>query len=406
MLLIEKLSWRECPILAVTQRQNISLSYSGRAVYRNLLRSLANNFDLRFHAVINDIDDRGISSEKIEVVRLSEGKVNFSHIPVFYAKLLKHSVAFLRKHKGSLIHHMFFLSEGFESFDLLAVSGRAEGHPLLIGPAEAPHPFFEDDFSTSTTTPRLPKAQYHLMKGIRNALGGAFKAAFQRTMDECDLVTVYNEGTKRVYSRSVSSKKIKVIPAGVELDEFRFSPPPMTHIVLSVGSLIRRKNFHCLIRAMAKVRKEYSDASLQIIGDGPQGEALSYVATKAGFPSAMRGRVLREELLDSYRACRVFCQVSLAESFSTTILEAMACGRPVVSTKTVGSEMVQDGRTGFLVPVNDSDAIADRIICLFGDDDLTYRMGLEGRRTAEKKHNWVSIARDYYLAYKEIGDVS
>ncbi len=251
----------------------------------------------------------------------------------------------------------------------------------------------------------FPKIQYSILKWVRKSLDVNFKTAFEKTINKADLIVVYNERTQKLYSQYVSAKKIKVIPGGVKLVEFPFLSPLIgSKTVLSVGNFIKRKNFNALILAISKVRKQYPDTKLEIIGDGPQKVALKNLAAQMQVPLLIKSHLTRVELLESYKECRLFCQPSLAESYSTPVLEAMACGRPVVSTRTNGSEMIEDGKTGFLVDVNDIEELADKISTIMADEALTEKMGQRARAIVEEKYNWAIIAKNYYEAYCKIGD--
>jgi glycosyltransferase involved in cell wall biosynthesis len=89
----------------------------------------------------------------------------------------------------------------------------------------------------------------------------------------------------------------------------------------------------------------------------------------------------------------VFVLPSLVEGFPLTALEAMASGIPtIVSENTFGSDVVHDGRNGYVVPIRDVDAIVDRLETLAADDDLRARMGAEARVTAEQ-FSWDAFGR-------------
>ena len=81
----------------------------------------------------------------------------------------------------------------------------------------------------------------------------------------------------------------------------------------------------------------------------------------------------------------------------------MASGRPVVSTDTNGSEMVEHNKTGFVVPTADSEAISDAILRIFDDNELTYKMGINARSVVEKEYDWNKIAKKYYEIYCKLG---
>jgi glycosyltransferase involved in cell wall biosynthesis len=80
----------------------------------------------------------------------------------------------------------------------------------------------------------------------------------------------------------------------------------------------------------------------------------------------------------------------------------MASGRPVVSTKTFGSCMVEDGKTGFLVPIRDVDSLAEKILDLLNDYELTVKMALNAREKVEKEYDLVKMIEKYYKLYESI----
>jgi len=187
----------------------------------------------------------------------------------------------------------------------------------------------------------------------------------------------------------------------VFIDEFQFSPPPLNHEILTTGAHLKRKGFEYLITAMPSILKEYPDARLHILSDGPRREHLEGLTRDLGLKSNVifHGYLSVNELLSFYKNCRIFCHPSLSEGFCHTTLEAMASGRPVVSTDTNGSEMVEHNKTGFVVPTGDSEAISDAILRILNNDDLTYKMGINARTKVEKEYDWHKIARKYYEIY-------
>jgi glycosyltransferase involved in cell wall biosynthesis len=113
------------------------------------------------------------------------------------------------------------------------------------------------------------------------------------------------------------------------------------------------------------------------------------------------GQVERDAFIKQINNFRFFVHPSLSESFSPIRIEMMAAGRPGVYTKIAGSdEMIENERNGYLVPTRDSDSLAEKIMELLEDYDLTSRMGRKARETAEKKYDIDKIARRYLNLYE------
>lgn len=293
--------------------------------------------------------------------------------------------------KSDIIHHMSPFAIG-KDFNLLALTA---DKPLVIGPIEIPHRFFEDEFEFL----KIPViAKFFRDSKLRKELS-------VKSLERCDVAVAVNNQTREVLSNFVDRKKIEVIPIGVDIEKFKYSPPSKEPDVLTVGHHIKRKGFEYLIRAMVDVVKEFKDARLHIVGQGPQTANLKKLVEELNLTKNVifHGRVSDDRLLQLYRQCRVFCHPSMSEGFCHTTLETMAVGRSVVSTKTAGSEMVEHGKTGLLVPPADSEALADAILKLLSDYSLACRMGEKAREIVEEKYDWNIVAEKYYSVYLRLG---
>ncbi len=331
--------------------------------------------------------------KNIKSIKLSKNRI------VFLYKMLTNVKKLLEDKKISLIHHIHL---SYYDFDILPLFGLTKEYPFVVGPAQAPHMIFEDDYALGKRSNRKSiKAEYHAVRVLRKIVSPIINYAFERTLEDCDTLIVVNEKTKKIYSNIVSNKKIEVIPLGVFIDEFQFSPPPLNHEILTTGAHLKRKGFEYLITAMPSILKEYPDARLHIMSDGPRREHLEGLTRDLGLKSNVifHGYLSVNELLSFYKNCRIFCHPSLSESFCHTTLEAMASGRPVVSTDTNGSEMVEHNKTGFVVPTGDSEAISDAILRILNNDELTYKMGINARSKVEKEYDWHKLAKKYYEIY-------
>ena len=130
--------------------------------------------------------------------------------------------------------------------------------------------------------------------------------------------------------------------------------------LLSVGSLIPRKGHELIIAALA----DLPDARLLIAGSGPMRAELERVAEEKGVASRVRflGEIAHDALTDAYRAADIFVLASSREGWANVLLEAMACGTPVVATNVNGTpEVVQDPKLGALVQERSAPALAQAI---------------------------------------------
>lgn len=146
--------------------------------------------------------------------------------------------------------------------------------------------------------------------------------------------------------------KTEVVDCGVDLDLFTPQPRPAGEgpAYLCVGSLTERKNVVRLAAAFARL----GEGTLTFAGDGPLRSAL------AGRPGVrLLGAVRHDEIPTLLAACDVYCQPSLVEPFGQAVLEALACGRPVVATRIGGPPELVPTEAGVLVdPLDEDDLVA------------------------------------------------
>jgi len=198
--------------------------------------------------------------------------------------------------------------------------------------------------------------------------------------------------------------KYHVIPNGVDIKKFKSLTKKRTDNIkiIYVGRLIRRKGLKYLIQSIPKVIQNKNIVKFIIVGDGPIRKKLETIAKKLRIEHVVdfQGFVSEEKLLKLYNKADIFVLPSLFEGFGNVITEAMASGLPVIATK-VGaiSEIVIDGKTGFLVPSKDSTALADAITKLIFDTKLRRKMGKAGRKRAETFYSWNKIVEEYLVVY-------
>ncbi len=213
--------------------------------------------------------------------------------------------------------------------------------------------------------------------------------------EKAAFVVAVSEWSRRALIEKCPSAEAKIhrVYNGLPLDRWPAPPSipsrdPLLQI-FSVGRLIEFKGFADLIAACGILRERGIPFRCDIAGDGPLREALESQAKDFTEPTArirMFGLLPQDRIREHLKDCQVFalaCKVDekgACDVLPTVILEAMAAGKPVVSTRIAGvPEMVEDGKTGFLVPAGDPGALADALARLANDPETRAHFGVAGR---------------------------
>jgi phosphatidylinositol alpha-mannosyltransferase len=175
--------------------------------------------------------------------------------------------------------------------------------------------------------------------------------------------------------------------------------------ILFVGRLDKRKGLDVLLRAFPRVRQDFPDARLTVVGKGPTELESRLLAQGLGIADSVdfKGFAPVDELPSYYAGADVFCSPALGgEAFGIVLLEAMACGTPVVASDITGyNEVVQNEENGLLCPPNDPVALAAALIRLLSQPDLRAKLGAAGLKKAEAL-SWPRIAEQVESYYLEL----
>lgn len=207
----------------------------------------------------------------------------------------------------------------------------------------------------------------------------------------------------------ISRMKIMPVYGGVQekffkisrsIDKFRYYQKGL----LFVGRLSGvQKGLDILIKALPLILKDHNDIILNVIGSGPKEkyEALAR-SLKVDKYINFLGFVNEQELINHYTQSDLFVLPSRRESFGLVLAEVMAVGLPVVSTK-VGAipEVVEDGRTGILVPPNDPRSLAEAVNYLLDHPAKRKSMGVKGRKLVKKEFTWTKVAKRVIQGYDQ-----
>jgi sugar transferase (PEP-CTERM/EpsH1 system associated) len=214
----------------------------------------------------------------------------------------------------------------------------------------------------------------------------------------------------------VSAARLTQIYNGVDAE--KFSPavggraalpvegfaPPGSVVIGSVGRLQTVKDQATLVKAfIALIEMEpklRSQLRLVLVGDGPLRTEIQRLIESAGIEELVWLPGSRDDIPQILQALDIFVLPSLAEGISNTLLEAMACGLPVVATRVGGSpELVEDGVTGVLVPSADPVAMATALLAYVRDPQLIRRHGCAGRERIVREFSMHAMVHSYLAVY-------
>ena len=190
-------------------------------------------------------------------------------------------------------------------------------------------------------------------------------------------------------------KPVTVVPYGV--DVARFQPParngarPGDVVVGAVARLSIEKGLDVLLEAVALLTKEGLPLRVVLAGDGPQRARLEALAERLGLSARVefRGAVAHEDVPSVLAGLDIFAMPSRAEGFGVAALEAQAMELPVAGSRVHGiPDVVDDGRTGLLVPPGDVEALARAIERFARDAGLRAEMGRAGRAFVTERYRW------------------
>jgi len=195
--------------------------------------------------------------------------------------------------------------------------------------------------------------------------------------------------------------KIHSFPWGIDLDKFRPKRlarteqeehrSPGSRIVVSTRMHFPIYGVEYLIRAIPAVLSQMRGVTFLVAGDGPLREYHASLARKLGIQEHVRfpGAIPNDLMPDLLNGADVYVSTSLSDGASASLMEALACGLPVIVTDIPGNkEWVRDGKNGFLVPVCDSEALARQVTRILRDEHLMSSMKKANVKIARERADW------------------
>jgi phosphatidylinositol alpha-1,6-mannosyltransferase len=244
----------------------------------------------------------------------------------------------------------------------------------------------------------------------------------KRVLRGAQRIIANSENTRRRLAESwpEHASKVVVVTPGVDVDRFRPAAPDVAvrrklgwlgrRVVLAAGRLQQRKGHDHLISALPAIRAAEPGILAAIVGDGEMRAKLEELATSLGVADCVRfhGELGDAELIECYQQCDLAALPNREvngdfEGFGMVLVEAQACGRPVLAGASGGApETLRDGETGRIVCCDDPNVIAEAVIDMLSDADALDRMGAAARSWAVERFDWDKIAAMAEAVFTEL----
>lgn len=211
--------------------------------------------------------------------------------------------------------------------------------------------------------------------------------------------------------RYLKLNKISVIHNGINFDEINSSSKSTEKCssIIFYGRLYWTKGILYLIKAVANVEQNFPDVNVQIFGDGPLKEKIKRVVSNLDLKEkiSIRGYIPRKKLMKEIRKASIAVFPSLHEAQPLSILEAMACKKPVVAFDLPFSrEIIRDMYNGLLAKPGDVEDLSNKICLLLADQKLRLKLGQNAYEHVKKRHNWDTLVEKYIEVYRNMTRIS
>jgi glycosyltransferase involved in cell wall biosynthesis len=218
---------------------------------------------------------------------------------------------------------------------------------------------------------------------------------------EADYIFVPSSFSKKTFlDEGVAESKVIQVPYGVNLKEF--TPVPKKDSVFRVvyaGGMTIQKGVHYLLRAFSELNIPNSE--LLLIG-GFNDEIKPFFKKYSGKFKYI-GKVSQKELTNYYSQSSVFVLNSIQDGFGMVIIQAMACGLPVIATEnTGGPDIIRDGTDGFIIPIRSVDMLKEKLYFFYKNPEMARQMGDSARKRVSSGFTWDDYGNNISKKYEEI----
>lgn len=233
---------------------------------------------------------------------------------------------------------------------------------------------------------------------------GAFLT--KEILSRCDFIVALSKALEaQVIQLGIRANKVRIIPNGVDTNQFTpLDAKNREPLILFVGSLIQRKGVKYLLQAMPDISHSFPDHRLVIVGEGPEAPFLQRLVKELQIEKRVSfvGAQPQQEVRKLMQRAKVLVLPSLEEGMGVVLVEALACGTPVVGSCVDGIQDVVTPDVGILVPPADPGALSENIGKILRDPARWVEMSRNARIRAETFYNWDIIAKQYIELYHKL----
>ena len=330
-------------------------------------------------SLYSDIKDIKLYSLNISRVLQRTSEDNFSKL--IYLKAVREVKRILKEYKPDIVHAHYASSYG------------------LIGALSGFHPYIISMWGSDVYG--FPNYSFLHMRILKFNLSKADK--------------LLSTGIKmKTEAEKYTKKEILVTPFGIDVNKFKATDVTTIFekdniVIGTIKTLEKIYGIEYLIKAFKIVKTKLPDKKIKLllVGEGTQRKKLENMAIELNLLSDIlfTGYVNNNEVEKYHNMLDVFVAVSLQESFGVSVLEASACGKPVIVSNVGGlPEVVDDGKTGIIVEKENPYQLADALIKLITNPNLRIEMGINGRKKVLEEYNWINSVKLMLLVYNELLD--
>jgi glycosyltransferase involved in cell wall biosynthesis len=238
------------------------------------------------------------------------------------------------------------------------------------------------------------------LKMVRKAKFGRIFLRWIRNVDI--VVSLCKRASSELLENGFSEEKLVEIPNGIDLNDFPEGTlrRQRNHTITFIGRLDSYKGVEYLLAGFKELLHESDNVRLNIVGNGPDENLLMKKAKDLGIQNSVVFKGRQQDIVDELYCTTIFVLPSLSEGMSNVLLEAMACGLPVVATDVGGnSDVITDRHNGLLVSARDPAGLCAAMRELIENEDLSQRLGKEARKTIERNYSINLIVDKYTKLY-------
>jgi glycosyltransferase involved in cell wall biosynthesis len=350
---------------AANATYNIAVAMAKKGIQSSVMTSAF--FNMRGLSI-----EEGVSVHRIPAFRNHAGRSSLLQMLLYLLSALLHLPFILRREGPDAVIAFF----GFPCGPIALLARMFWKLPYLLMLRGGDVPGFE---------PRLHNI-HRLLRPLR------------RTIYRNSTAIIANsEGLKTLATEADPGFSIHVIANGVDTDFFH--PLELSgntagaFSFLFAGRFCEQKNIGCFLKAFAICRTELPMVRLVLIGEGPEARALQMLSHQLGIDSSLRlpGWCSKKNLLSYYQSSHCFVIPSVNEGMSNALLEAMACGLPVLAGDCMGNrEVIINGDNGFLFNPHDHRELAEKMVALAKKPQWAATLGACGRKICRNRFSWVT----------------